>query len=102
MPRPQPRPNPNGGIAPMNPSVAAAAQEMMQQKLKEKAEAEKANATGPVIGDAPEPPKDLMANIEGKQQPKVAGKNASIGRNDPCPCGSGKKYKDCCYWKDNK
>ncbi len=24
-----------------------------------------------------------------------------VGRNDPCPCGSGKKYKDCCYWKDN-
>lgn len=21
---------------------------------------------------------------------------ASIGRNDPCPCGSGKKYKKCC------
>ena len=20
----------------------------------------------------------------------------SIGRNDPCPCGSGKKYKNCC------
>ncbi len=20
-----------------------------------------------------------------------------IGRNDPCPCGSGKKYKKCCY-----
>lgn len=20
----------------------------------------------------------------------------SIGRNDPCPCGSGKKYKQCC------
>jgi preprotein translocase subunit SecA len=19
-----------------------------------------------------------------------------IGRNDPCPCGSGKKYKNCC------
>jgi len=19
-----------------------------------------------------------------------------VGRNDPCPCGSGKKYKDCC------
>ena len=19
-----------------------------------------------------------------------------IGRNDPCPCGSGKKYKQCC------
>jgi tetratricopeptide (TPR) repeat protein len=23
-----------------------------------------------------------------------------IGRNDPCPCGSGKKYKHCCQDKD--
>lgn len=23
-----------------------------------------------------------------------------IGRNDPCPCGSGKKYKHCCMWTD--
>lgn len=23
-----------------------------------------------------------------------------IGRNDPCPCGSGKKYKNCCLKKD--
>jgi hypothetical protein len=23
-----------------------------------------------------------------------------IGRNDPCPCGSGKKYKKCCFEKD--
>ena len=23
-----------------------------------------------------------------------------IGRNEPCPCGSGKKYKKCCYGKD--
>ncbi len=22
---------------------------------------------------------------------------AKIGRNDPCPCGSGKKYKKCCH-----
>src|SRR5258708_16685846 len=25
---------------------------------------------------------------------------AKIGRNDPCPCGSGKKYKRCCLEKD--
>ncbi|HPC23371.1 MAG TPA: SEC-C metal-binding domain-containing protein [Phycisphaerae bacterium] len=25
-----------------------------------------------------------------------------IGRNDPCPCGSGKKYKKCCFLKDGK
>ena len=25
---------------------------------------------------------------------------ARIGRNQPCPCGSGKKYKKCCYGKN--
>ena len=24
-----------------------------------------------------------------------------MGRNDPCHCGSGKKYKRCCYEKDS-
>ena len=28
-----------------------------------------------------------------KQAPK---KKEKIGRNDPCPCGSGRKYKQCC------
>jgi len=27
-------------------------------------------------------------------------KTPSIGRNDPCPCGSGKKFKKCCMEKD--
>jgi hypothetical protein len=27
---------------------------------------------------------------------------ARIGRNDPCPCGSGKKYKKCCHDKDQE
>lgn len=26
-------------------------------------------------------------------------KERKVGRNDPCPCGSGKKYKKCCYGK---
>ena len=25
-----------------------------------------------------------------------------VGRNQPCPCGSGKKYKHCCWGKDTK
>ena len=29
-----------------------------------------------------------------KTQPIV--NEVKIGRNDPCPCGSGKKYKQCC------
>ena len=24
------------------------------------------------------------------------------GRNDPCPCGSGRKYKHCCLKAENK
>ena len=31
----------------------------------------------------------------GKKTPYVR-KKEKIGRNDPCPCGSGKKYKNCC------
>ena len=30
-----------------------------------------------------------------KRQP-VVNKEKKVGRNDPCPCGSGKKYKNCC------
>ena len=26
---------------------------------------------------------------------------AKVGRNDPCPCGSGKKYKKCCQDKES-
>ncbi len=26
--------------------------------------------------------------------------DAKTGRNDPCPCGSGKKYKKCCALKE--
>ena len=26
----------------------------------------------------------------------VKRQTAKVGRNDPCPCGSGKKYKKCC------
>jgi preprotein translocase subunit SecA len=26
----------------------------------------------------------------------IVNKEKKVGRNDPCPCGSGKKYKKCC------
>lgn len=35
------------------------------------------------------------ASSSGPKTPYVK-KEAEIGRNDPCPCGSGKKYKNCC------
>jgi preprotein translocase subunit SecA len=36
----------------------------------------------------------VPAQAGGSKKPKVGGKK--VGRNDPCPCGSGKKYKHCC------
>ena len=35
-------------------------------------------------------------NEQGKVKPKVLSSNKKVGRNDPCPCGSGLKYKYCC------
>ena len=47
--------------------------------------------------------KDAIELVDGKLSPKEGGINKTvvndhpkIGRNDPCPCGSGKKYKNCC------
>jgi preprotein translocase subunit SecA len=52
-------------------------------------------------GAPPPKPVNVMAKATGEDKeskmqkaPKVEGK--TIGRNDPCPCGSGKKYKKCC------
>jgi preprotein translocase subunit SecA len=61
----------------------------------------------------PAKPEDQAREIERRQQrqqqqlqyqtgpaqaeaPKPVRTGAKIGRNDPCPCGSGKKYKKCC------
>ena len=48
-------------------------------------------AAGQMPGAAPE---------EVKKQETVRRQTPKIGRNDDCPCGSGKKYKNCCMKKD--
>ena len=37
---------------------------------------------------------------ERKIQKTVVNTTKKVGRNDPCPCGSGKKYKNCCMLKE--
>ena len=49
--------------------------------------------------DTEEPAKLLAKDRkseQGKVKRKVQSSNKKIGRNDPCPCGSGLKYKHCC------
>ena len=33
---------------------------------------------------------------DGSDKKRPVKKGEKVGRNDPCPCGSGKKYKKCC------
>ncbi len=41
--------------------------------------------------------REQVANpIEERNQEPIVRKTKKVGRNDPCPCGSGKKYKNCC------
>jgi len=50
-----------------------------------------------VVQPQQERPRQVVENRyaeEGARQP--VRKESKVGRNDPCPCGSGKKYKKCC------
>ncbi|MCL2683898.1 MAG: SEC-C metal-binding domain-containing protein, partial [Synergistaceae bacterium] len=42
------------------------------------------------------PGQEEMAGNVGDARSKPVHKGRKIGRNDPCPCGSGRKYKHCC------
>lgn len=47
---------------------------------------------GGIGGDQPQP--------KAGGEARISRKSGKVGRNDPCPCGSGKKYKKCCLEKD--
>jgi preprotein translocase subunit SecA len=61
------------------------------------------------IGPTPPRPQPIQTNVdtqdkmgltpEPQQTRPVVTQKKKVGRNDPCPCGSGKKYKKCCYPK---
>ncbi|MDH3325798.1 MAG: preprotein translocase subunit SecA [Gammaproteobacteria bacterium] len=48
-------------------------------------------SAGSLLGDAPE----VEREPEDVQQAPFVRDGIKVGRNDPCPCGSGKKYKQC-------
>jgi hypothetical protein len=53
---------------------------------------DEAGEAGDIDGDDDAPPEDAAPAY---QEP-VKNPLRNVGRNDPCPCGSGKKYKKCC------
>ena len=48
-----------------------------------------------IIGLEPDKPEDI-SDFEKARNPPVTIQSEKLDRNDPCPCGSGKKYKKCC------
>ena len=84
-------------LATTQPHVYAKVQELIAEDVKEAAMAE---ATAALIW------KPIQVAIEafdaaltgrrpGEQQGTVVNATPAVGRNEPCPCGSGKKYKKC-------
>ncbi|MBP5236063.1 MAG: SEC-C domain-containing protein [Clostridia bacterium] len=53
---------------------------------------------------APRPNAGAQRPSAGGEAPKAVPvkKGVKVGRNDPCPCGSGKKYKKCCGMNDTE
>jgi preprotein translocase subunit SecA len=53
------------------------------------------NSELPTINKAK--PTDFLSAIQGLQKGGTQNTHKNLGRNDPCHCGSGKKYKKCHY-----
>ncbi len=48
-----------------------------------------------IVAEEPKPVQNVTTNREDGDGRKPVSVGKKIGRNDPCPCGSGKKYKKC-------
>jgi preprotein translocase subunit SecA len=70
--------------------------QMAAQQSGESAAPQRREETADGEEAAPNPGRDgprlIIPSAANKPKPKAA----NVGRNDPCPCGSGKKFKQCC------
>jgi len=51
------------------------------------------------IGIEPDKPEDISDVERLLNPPTIRKGEPKVGRNDPCPCGSGLKFKKCCLMK---
>lgn len=75
------QPAPPRPISPAQPATTAAAAAMAGMAAQKQRDLEAAQQAGAPGG-------------KGAQKPRRVG--PAVGRNEPCPCGSGKKFKQCC------
>jgi len=67
-----------------------------EERLKEVSSIFEENGWKFIVGLEPDEPEDISDLDLLLNTPKPAKTEKKIGRNEPCPCGSGKKYKKCC------
>ena len=69
---------------------------MAMPTLTARADTQESRGEMPSVGG--EAPRAAPLGAPPRPAPRTA-TGDKVGRNDPCPCGSGKKYKKCCYLK---
>jgi SWIM/SEC-C metal-binding protein len=67
-----------------------------EERLKEVASIFEEKGWEYTIGLDPDKPEDITDLETLLNRPKPVVTEKKVGRNEPCPCGSGKKYKRCC------
>jgi SWIM/SEC-C metal-binding protein len=76
-----------------NPAVVRV---QTQKRMKEVASIFEKNGWKYTIELDPDKPEDIADLEILLNPPKTIMADKKVGRNEPCPCGSGKKYKKCC------
>ena len=49
-----------------------------------------------IAREEPRPQQQMVTNLDEPEAKRPVRAGGKVGRNDPCPCGSGRKYKKCC------
>ena len=82
-----------GAMEKFNTDTLKGEVDKLQEAIDTQAEVENKEINPALINGNPEQLAQLAAL---RRTRPVVRDNKKIGRNDPCPCGSGKKYKNCC------
>ncbi|MCA9200026.1 MAG: SEC-C domain-containing protein [Planctomycetales bacterium] len=61
-------------------------------------ETKASHAEAPSTSEIASEQQQAIDNSQSKEEAveTIRNRGERVGRNDPCPCGSGKKYKNCC------
>jgi len=70
--------------------------EAVEAQRRQAAEMEFQHAPAGTLTDKPPMPAAPASKAEAEEHTPFVRDGRKVGRNEPCPCGSGKKYKQCC------